>query len=263
MKTKRTSCLAVLVVLAVVSNVNAGLVDLTVTGASSTVNGATFIQSDMDRSTGTGIFDPFVRIQLNGKEETSGPGIERGYNTDGVTEFETKDSTNNWTHSIQLKDVPVIDGKYEFRLDFNQNNSEKGRYLSLDELKIHVVSETVGGSLTDYETNPAFGPADWDLDAGGDNWIALNFTLEPGSGAGDMIALIPVSALGTTGSDYVYLYSKFGMSTYTGALLSDPDGNPDREWFANDGFEEWGVTVPEPATMFILGIGSILLRRRK
>jgi hypothetical protein len=254
MKTTQTICLAVVVMLAVGINASAGLIDLTVTNDSGTVNGATFTQSDMDRSTGTGVFDPFVRIE----KPQGQAGIEAGYNTDGITEFETKDD-NRWTHSIQIQDIPVVDGKYEFRLDFNQNNNATGRYLSLDELKIHVVPFNVGGSLSGYPNTDllSFGPADWDL---GDNWIALNFTLEPGSGAGDMIALIPLTNVNPT--DYVYLYSKFGMSTYTGVLNSAPDGYADGVWTANDGFEEWGV-IPEPATMLLLALGSILMRKRR
>jgi hypothetical protein len=237
-KTKITICLAVIVVLAIGVNASAMMIDLTTEGSFELgVNGADFYQTCDVGPTGTGNFEPFVRLDAPGN-----PTIIAGYNTDGVTEFETKDD-NQWTHSIQLQDIPVVNGKYQFRLDINQNLGNDGELLSLDELKIHVVPEAVGGSLTGYPNTDlsSFGPADWDL---GDNWIKLNYALESGSGDGDMCVYIPLSGNPT---DYVYLYSKFGVN-----------------YENNDGFEEWSIdAVPEPATMLILGLGSVLLRKRK
>jgi hypothetical protein len=254
MKTKRTIWLVVTVMVAIVSNSNAGLVNLTTDGSSGWINGAFFEQHVFDRSTGTGVFEPFVRLQI-GSENA---GIERGYNTiKDNEEWETK--AGKWTHPIQLNAIPVVDKDgtdyYELRLDINESGNDLAPLVSLVEMKIHVVSEAVGGGLTNY-WNANFGPADWDL---GDNRVNLNFNLDntPGSGGGDMIALIPVSALGTTGTDYIYLYSKFGTDSEVHI-----EGN-EGIYAAGDGFEEWGVVVPEPATMIILGLGSILLRKSK
>jgi len=246
MKVTEAMWLTTAVMLVMGLNAGATMIDLTTAGAESDpVNGAIFKQATFDTATGTGLFDPFVRLE----KPQGSAGEEQGYNTEGVTEWETKDN-NQWTHAIQLKDVPIVGDFYEFLLDINQNQGGDGELLSLDELKIHVVPESVGGSLTGYPNIgiSSFGTVDWDLDAGGDNWIKLDYSLNPGSGNGDMIALIPIAALGTTGTDYVYLYSKFGVNCP-----------------ANDGFEEWGIVdpVPEPATMILLGLGSILLRRRK
>lgn len=240
METKRTLWSAVVVMLAAGLNSSAGMLDLTTEGASGVINGATFSQAMNIGPTGTGNFDPFVRIEKPKGSE----GIERAYNTEGVTEWQTKDD-NQWTHAIQIKDIPIVDGKYEFRLDINQDKGGDGGLLSLDELKIHVVDQAIGGSLTDYETNPAFGPADWEM--GVDNWIKLNYALESGSGDGDLLVFIPVSDLGTTGTDYLYLYSTFGV-----------------HFQANAGFEEWGVAeVPEPATIVLLALSGLMLRKRR
>ena len=212
------------------------------------IDGADFYQACNVGPTGTGVFEPFVRLDAPGN-----PSVKEGYNTDGITEFETKDD-NQWTHSIQLGDIPIVNGKYQFRLDINQNVGNDGEFLSLDELKIHVVSEAVGGSLSgydaggndlpDYDNYGLFGNPVWELSD--DYFIKLDYSLESGSGDGDMCVYIPLTGNAT---DYVYLYSKFGEN-----------------YANNDGFEEWGVIpdlVPEPATMLILGLGSILLRKRR
>src|SRR5262245_40265485 len=67
------------------------VLDLTSPGAVVSSQGVLFYQAN-PQSTGTGVIDPFVRIQRTG--------TERGYNTDArPVEFDTKDA-NQWTHSL-------------------------------------------------------------------------------------------------------------------------------------------------------------------
>ncbi len=216
----------------------AAIVDLTTSGASGFVNDAFFFQIDPDVSAGTGVFDSFVRIQGNT--------IEEGYNTDGNPEFQTK--TGAWTHALQIADVPAVTMGYngikyrEFALDINQNSAAD---FSLDALKVYL--EPVG-NLTGYADG--FNNLIYDMDAAGDNWVVMNYSLNAGSGKGDVIVYIPDALFAGT-NEYVYLYSRFGEH---GA--------------ANDGFEEWGVgaggaVTPEPATLLLLGLGGAMLRKRR
>jgi len=213
----------------------ADLVDLslntsgTVTAATGQL--ATFEQFN-DPSTGTGIFNPFVQIQTKGEE--------KGYNTDGVPEFDTK--AGKWTHSITLGNVPVIDGCLEFFLDINQSQGGQRRYLSLDALKIFLADSP---TLDDYAAG--LGTLIFDL---GDNWVKMDNTVfDPGSGTGDMRVLIPVNPQWSE-AKYLYLYSEFG-----------------EQFNSNSGFEEWGVrtgdVIPEPATLALLAFSSLMLRKRK
>lgn len=214
---------------------HAVVLDLTTEGSSGTINNAKFYQFN-ELPTGSGVIDSFLRIQ--------GFGVQEGYNTDGTVEFETKAS---FTHSIQLSVVPKpkIDGidYREFLLDINQDGQN---ILSLDDIKIYLEATPDISGWPDNFSTPLY-----DLDNGGDNWIKLDETLNAGSGHGDMLALIPDSLFTGPESQYVYLYAKFGVNSV-----------------ADDGFEEWaygtdGPIIPEPATVLLLGLGALVLLRKR
>ncbi|MBI3823796.1 MAG: carboxypeptidase regulatory-like domain-containing protein [Planctomycetes bacterium] len=191
--------------------------DLSAHGAIGSVNDAIFRQFDA-QPTGTGVINSFVRIQSNKSA------VQQGYNSDHrKVEFD-ENTSPQFTRSLTLDGVPVVDiggVKYrEFLLDINQKASQP--LLSLDELRIYLGN---AGNLTGYDatTHQLAGlNAVYDLDAGADNWILLDARLNQGSGKGDMLAYIPDSAF--TGGSYVYLYSKFGVNDTP-----------------NAGFEEWAA----------------------
>ncbi|OHB55015.1 MAG: hypothetical protein A2Y07_02090 [Planctomycetes bacterium GWF2_50_10] len=219
---------------------HATVIDLTTANSSGVLYGAIFKQINADNPGGSGVFDSFLRIQ---KDQ-----VEHGYNTNGKLEFDTKAGAH--THALSLADIPVVMigsvAYREFCLDINQNGQKT---LSLDELKIHIAS---AANLTEYPTNSNFGPAIYNLDQTGDNLVTMDYTLNPGSGKGDVVLLVPSVLFGTDTSKYVYLYSKLGVNLQ-----------------ADDGFEEWGIgeggtpIIPEPATLAILSLGSVLMATRR
>ena len=237
--------------------------DLTTAGSSGFLNDAYFSTTN-SQATGSGVIDSFVRLQTNNADE-------QGYNTSGRPLVFDENNSPVFTRDLLLSDVPVVSllnqnnqaTQYrQFLLDINQQNCGQNKpnctnkFLSLDSLNIYLGS--TGGLL---KSNPDdLGTSVYKLTA--DN-IKLNYSLNSGSGSGDMFAYIP-DAFFTGSNKYVYLYSKFG------------------EQYANNaGFEEWAVlkgtgtpgnppptVTPEPASMVLFstgllsGIGAFLRKKQ-
>jgi hypothetical protein len=195
------------------------------------INGALFQALEVTPA-GTGVTHPIVRLQNKG--------VEEGYNTSGrKVPFDEK-SDPNFTCDLQLSNLMTfeVDGTsyYKFMLDINQPKASSNRLLSLDVLQIYT-SPT--GSQTTKEVS-SLGALRFNL---GDNYLMLDASQSHGSGSGDMFFFVPTSMFtGASSSDFLYLYSKFGM----------------RE-SALGGFEEWAAVIPEPNTLGLLAFGGVLL----
>jgi len=228
--------------------------DLSTAGASGSIDGAYFRQTAA-QSTGTGSIHAFVRMEDDNDKDA----IEQGYNTDhrplnkGVQYDENYSPT--FTRSLLLSIVPTIniDGILyrEFLLDINESNSGTESELSLDNIKIYLAhSGDLFGKLP--PSNPETGEVAtliYDLDELADNWIKLDYSLNTGSGSGDMFAYIPDSLFKAEYGPYVYYYSMFGENIA-----------------ADSGFEEWAVRVnvpvppvPAPGALILATMGMSLV----
>jgi hypothetical protein len=184
------------------------------------VDGVKFFYFNPGSPSGSGTFNPFLRLK--------GSPTQRGYNTDGALEFDTKSGKH--TRSLLLSSIPktVINGIEYYELALDHNEADKP--ISLNEL--HLLT-SVTGNLTGYDPGKhtfASGGATlaFDMDANEDNRIDLNFADNEGSGASDYLVLVPASKfsyVAAPGSIYLYLYCEFG----------EP-GNA-----SDNGFEEWAT----------------------
>lgn len=216
------------------------VLDLTTAGATGSIGVGTYTQVPQ-QPTGTGFINSFVRISA------ASQAIVQGYNTTVNGTFDNV-SSDEFDHEITVGQVGVITvgsgDVMRFLLDINQTGSDP--LLNLDEVQIFL-STTANQSTESFTGTGLVDLANaalvYQMDAGDvGNMVTLDYSLNTGSGSGDMTLDIAASALDpafaalglTTDVDknaaFIYLYSKFG---------SDPNAN-------NDGYEEWAHAVGNP-----------------
>src|SRR5207253_7552370 len=233
MKSIRVSSITALLIAAAAlipaTGARATVVDL-INGDSGTITnsyGTAIFDFTQPQPTGTGIIQPFLRVQNDPSEQ--------GYNTSGGTPFD--DKAGPWTHDLTFADLMTtavtINGANYFKLllDINEPGGAKST-ITLDQLQFYTSST---GSLT-TTTLSSLGTLRYSFSAG--DQVNMDAARNHGSGSGDMFAYIPVSAFaGTASTDFVYMYCHFGNADFQ----------------TSGGFEAWALVVnpiPEASTIF-------------
>ena len=200
-------------------------------GSSGTVNGVLF-EFDDQQPAGTGVLNSFLRIQKTPTEE--------GYNTSNPAfPFDEVPPAGGFTRDLQFGELQQIGGSFLFVLDINEPSGGSQSLISLDQLQIYIAdtgsqNTTVLGDL---------GTLLYNLDAGEDSTVLMDYDNAPGSGVSDVLMTVPSSLFtGVSATDFVILYSGFG----------DTDTS-------QDGFEEWAHLIPEPGT----GLLGLAWHRRR
>src|SRR5437762_5679063 len=209
-------------------------------------------------ASGTGLFDPFLRIQ--------GSPTEQGYNTNGTTEFDTK--TGTWTHAILVSHIPqrpcptvnaspppAVNSETCFELFVDVNDSNTAKYISLNKVEVYF---TDNASLTGYSTfSGGTPPAGTTKQYSYSDPVGiLIHDVNQGSGRGDLRYDIPINGPNPIAipanchygdpscTTYFLLYSQWGTSTE-----ASPDG---KGYGSEGGFEEWQVKIYPVGALQIL-----------
>jgi len=237
---------AAIVLLALPSARATTVLDLTSANASATGNGVLggsfFVTNTDNQSTGSGVIDSFVRINPGGSRTNASS--EEGFNTNARPLQFDENNSATFTHSLSLSSVPIVTlggvAYREFLLDINQTNEDP--LLSLNQIQIFLGN--AGDLLSDTSSNTAatatappvvafdatkatevFRMSNHSNDDLDSNVIQLNYSLNSGSGSGDMFLYVRNSAF-TGPNTNVYLYSQFGTppapTTRTTATKSGP-----------------------------------------
>ena len=223
------------------NNNSAGPLSLSPSGGSVEYIGS----SANNQSSGTGIFDPFVRLQ--------GSPTEKGYNTDGAVAFDTKSGT--WTHAIKVNAIPVVDCDgsgsgtatcWELFNDINETNSTKRISLNVVEVWFTTNANLVG--YVDPDGFPSGATKEYEFN--GD--ILIN-DVNQGSGRGDLRYLIPTAGHTWDADTYFVLYSKWGTTPSSTTANFGTGG-----WESDGGFEEWKVRkTPNVSIVKTAGAASV------
>ena len=102
-----------------------------------------------------------------------------------------------------------------------------------------------------------------------ENWVALDYSLNNGSGSGDMLLYVEKSLFDSyNDTDVITLYSMFGSA---GLVDTSDDSTAPvllGDFGQSDGFEEWGLVagtsvtpVPEPGSAILFGAGMLIVNR--
>ncbi len=245
--------------LLIATSASATVIDLISAGAaydSGTANGTIYTRIDT-QPTGTGVFEPFLRIQ--GKNSSTPTGSEQGYNADYANASQPKfdEKTGVWTHSIQFSDLIYVNldgmGYYEFLLDLDDPNDKKDaskRLISLNSVQIFTSATALTAPFSNNLNT--LGTKRYDMDVGSDGDVTVNLdgARTSGNGQSDMAMYILESNFaGVNANDYVTFYSYFG--------------NP---YHADGSFEEWSLRdcdsckpphdVPESSSMVLMLLGT-------
>jgi uncharacterized repeat protein (TIGR01451 family) len=190
------------------------------TSATCTTNDGAIVDyigsSASNQASGTGLFDPFVRLQATPTEQ--------GFNTNAAVTFDAK--TGTWTHAILVSAIPVvtINGTRYWELfnDINETNSTKP--ISLNKVEIYFAPGPGGANITGY---PGFAGFSATQVYAFDGNILIN-DVNAGSGRGDLRYLVPLTNIpAPPAGTYFVLYSQWGTTSAT--------------YNSEGGFEEWKV----------------------
>jgi hypothetical protein len=213
---KKMLLLSVIFVLGMTSGASAVPIDILNNGDTGTITGSTGGTALLYGSMlGSGIGSSKAFLILG---QSGGSGPEKGYNTTGTVEFETKAAG---TTAMPLTDLAKVDiggtNYYEFGLSNNQTGGSST--VSIEEIQLFQAGSSGLDSYVEGTRVLTGATEIFDWMAPADGYIELE-DINSGASSLDLLMYIPESAFTT--DTFVYLFASMGINEV-----------------ANDGEERW------------------------
>jgi hypothetical protein len=196
-------------------------------------------------SSGTGVINSFLQTQDTPSEE--------GYNTDGITQFDTG-SSPTFNRSILVSEIPVVDCEalddaisdpaetglcWELFADINDSNANDpdAAQIQLTELEIWL---TTNKNITGYVQAGDAGFSSGATEVYDFEGTVLINDVNSGSGRGDLRYLVPLSGVDLATLAPECAYGSSDCETYFVVYTEwgDTEGG---NYISDSGFEEWTV----------------------
>jgi hypothetical protein len=230
-----------------------------------------FCDADI-QPTGTGVINPFLRVHGDGPQKDDTPNTyTSGWNTD-ATKQELDASVRAWndfdfSQSNALQDIQPTGSNYvQFTVDIADNQYDPAYFLTFNQMLLYNCDTNDYTNLAEC-TQPEF----FNLFGDTGNFINFDTNLHHGQGSGDVTVFIEYEGFE---GPYIALLDGWGCGTGTGispAYSCDtpgimPDHGSFEEWFSTEGGGNPPGTIPEPASLVLLGSGlsaAVAARRRR
>ena len=238
--------------------------------------GSVIFRRDSTQPAGTGVFNPFLRLDVKGNVHD-----EQGYNTSAtITEGPANNQTTrkildnmspvNWTHDVLLSALQLVTvgstEYYQFKLDINEpgadSNGASKSLLSLDGLKLYATgtpsqsAETLdsNGDIVNTAPGGSTGQLLWDMDKGKLKNTTGDGTKGTTNDVNDNSVVLDANAFGGPGSgraDMEMLVERKVIDAATGgkgylvlwSRFGLTQGADSSSTTADAGFEEWSYSA--------------------